>query len=107
MLGDDHAHGDHGELHEAYAPKRSARQHKGAAAAMPPVAAAAGESTPAQPPAGGDRDDRPDLPEKAGDRSKYEGLFGDTAVPDAGADTDIRQLSGEDTHFPKDKTPDK
>jgi hypothetical protein len=100
-----------GELHEAYAPKRAGWHRKGTNAAQAsPVAVAAGQeaggtTTLKEIAGGGDDSGIPEHPEKTGDRDAERGSSAD--APDAGAETDIRQLSGEDTHFPKDKPPDK
>jgi hypothetical protein len=85
----------HGELHEAYAPQRADRQRKAAPAAR--AAVAVGESPLPQLPTDEDRAARPELPQEPSQ----------PGAADAGAETDIRQLSGEDTHFPKDKPLDK
>ena len=102
----------HGELHEAYSPKRAEWEHRQTQArAASPVAVsagqAAGETTRPLTPAGGGLIRGQEPPDQAGDARPAPVWPADPAVPDAGAETAIQQLSGEDTHFPKDKTPDK
>ena len=80
----------HGELHEAHAPQRSRRKRKGAAVINLREGEPAGEGSISSPaPEGTEKGPTPEV-----------------ALPDAGAETDIRKLSGEDTQLRNRESPE-
>jgi hypothetical protein len=81
----------HGELHEAHAPQRARRKRKGAAV----MTLRGGETA-------GEANSSPPAPEGDGGHLDK----GDAAPSDAGAETDIRKLSGEDTQLRNRESPE-
>ena len=81
----------HGELHEAHAPQRSSRKRKGAAV----MTLRGGETA-------GEGGISPPAPEGDGGHPGT----ADAMPPDAGAETDIRKLSGEDTQLRNRESPE-
>jgi hypothetical protein len=108
----------HGNLHEAYSPKRAELRHKVADAhqTLPAsslagqtagkAAARSGVKNPASAPSNRNPHVMPEDPLTSGDIALEQELSPDTASGDPAASTIIRELSGEDTIHPVPKDPE-